>query len=111
MENDVMISKMMINDPRTCVTEGVDGYLLTRSEPALAAARSANAKGGLSVKDVINAAADAASDGAKATSTMIPRVGRATYVPVENVRGHEDAGAKAASIWLKALSESATSMS
>lgn len=87
-----------------------DRTLLDALLPALGAARSANAQG-LSVKDVINAAADAASDGAKATSTMIPRVGRATYVPVENVRGHEDAGAKAASIWLKALSESATNMS
>jgi len=73
--------------------------------PALFAARTANSNG-LNVKEVMTAAAEAARNGASATSTMTPRAGRATYVPVDNVLGNEDAGAFAASVWLTALASS-----
>ena len=73
--------------------------------PALIAARTANSNG-LSVKEVMTAAAEAARNGACATATMTPRAGRATYVPIDNVLGNKDAGAFAASVWLTALASS-----
>jgi len=52
--------------------------------------------------DGMAAAASAADDGARRTSTMPPRQGRASYLG-ERAMGVPDAGAVAVSIWMKAL--------
>jgi dihydroxyacetone kinase len=50
----------------------------------------------------IKAAAQAAEEGVAATATMIPRLGRASYLGARAV-GAPDAGAAAVAIWLRAL--------
>jgi ATP-dependent dihydroxyacetone kinase len=52
----------------------------------------------------LQAAAAAAEAGAEATAAMAPRVGRASYLG-ERAMGFPDAGAVAATIWLRALAE------
>jgi dihydroxyacetone kinase len=50
----------------------------------------------------LNRAAAAAEQGAAATASMMPRFGRASYLG-ERALGHPDAGAVAASLWLRAV--------
>ena len=72
-------------------------------QPALDAwrrARSANA----SVREAWDAAVAAAEDGAQRTATMMPRLGRATYLG-ERAIGVQDGGAVAVTIWMKAITE------
>jgi hypothetical protein len=64
---------------------------------AMAPAARALANGG-----DLAAAAAAAAAGAAATATLQPRHGRAALAP-ERVRGHEDAGARAAAVFWQAL--------
>ncbi|MBN9068643.1 MAG: dihydroxyacetone kinase subunit DhaK [Rhizobiales bacterium] len=54
--------------------------------------------------EAIQAAAKAAAEGAEATKSMAPRLGRASYLNEHIVRGHPDGGAVAVSVWLKAIS-------
>ncbi|CAL4109001.1 unnamed protein product, partial [Meganyctiphanes norvegica] len=55
-----------------------------------------------SLTDILVAMAAAADKGAKATTAMTPRVGRASYVRASSVTG-EDAGARAVACILKAM--------
>lgn len=52
--------------------------------------------------EVLEAAAQAAEAGAIATARMLPRRGRASYLG-ERALGHQDAGAVAAAVWLRAV--------
>lgn len=56
---------------------------------------------GVPVDDAWHAAVKAGSDGAEATKTMKPRLGRASYLGDRAV-GHPDGGAVAVGIWLEA---------
>ena len=51
------------------------------------------------------AAVEAAEQGAEATAQMKPRLGRSSYLG-DRVLGHPDPGARAVSIWLRAVCES-----
>jgi triose/dihydroxyacetone kinase / FAD-AMP lyase (cyclizing) len=82
-----------------------DRTFLDALVPALRSARLANEQC-LNVKEIVLAAAEGAASGAESTSLMIPKVGRATYVNSDIVIGNKDAGAVAASIWLRALANS-----
>jgi dihydroxyacetone kinase-like protein len=73
-----------------------------------AAALADGARAGASVCDALRAAADAAAAGAAATADFVPRRGRAARAP-ERVRGHEDAGARAAAVFWSAAGRSASS--
>ena len=52
-----------------------------------------------------SAAAEAAEAGAKATATMVPRLGRASYLG-ERAVGAPDGGAAAVAIWMRAIATS-----
>jgi dihydroxyacetone kinase len=52
----------------------------------------------------LDAAATAAEEGARATAQMKPKAGRSSYLG-ERVLGTPDPGAKAVSIWLRAVEE------
>jgi dihydroxyacetone kinase len=58
---------------------------------------------GLSVGDALRAAAAAAAAGARATTDMMPRRGRSSYLGARAL-GHPDPGAEAVAIWIGALS-------
>jgi len=64
------------------------------------AAGSAGAQSAAAVADSVAAAAEA---GAAASADMVPRAGRASYVDPAVARGHEDPGAVAAAVWLRAV--------
>jgi dihydroxyacetone kinase-like protein len=66
---------------------------------AMAPAAAALARGG-----DLRAAAAAAAEGATATAELTPRRGRAARAP-ERVRGHPDAGARAAAVFWSALAD------
>ena len=65
---------------------------------ALEAAVGADA----SAVEAIRRAADAAEAGARATSGMVPRRGRSSYLG-DRAAGHVDPGAEAVAVWLRAL--------
>jgi ATP-dependent dihydroxyacetone kinase len=60
--------------------------------------------GGKTLREAVVAAVEAAERGVEATAQMKPRVGRSSYLG-DRVLGHPDPGAKAISIWLRAVSE------
>ncbi|SKA13980.1 dihydroxyacetone kinase subunit DhaL [Consotaella salsifontis] len=60
---------------------------------------------GKSQADAWKAAADAAEKGAQATETMKARLGRASYLG-DRATGIPDGGAKAVSIWMRAIADS-----
>jgi dihydroxyacetone kinase-like protein len=64
-----------------------------------AEAASAGAQDGASLGQALDAAAAAADRGARATSSMVPRTGRAGWL-AERSAGHEDAGARMVAIIL-----------
>jgi dihydroxyacetone kinase-like protein len=68
--------------------------------PASVAAGVIAREGG-SISDVLIAASIASDEGTRATATMVPRFGRASWLP-ERAAGHEDAGARMISIVLAA---------
>lgn len=72
--------------------------------PAAQAAADA-VTGGQNVEEVIMVAAAAADAGARKTSEMLPRHGRAGWLPDRSV-GHEDAGARLIAILLAAVAAS-----
>lgn len=78
-----------------------DRTMLDALHPALEAARAA---AGSDPKSAWRAAAKAAEDGARATETMSPKLGRAAYLGDRAV-GVPDGGAAAVAIWMRALAE------
>jgi dihydroxyacetone kinase len=58
---------------------------------------------GRSMRDYLRAAAAAAAAGARATSDMMPKRGRSSYLGVRAL-GHPDPGAEAVAVWLGAMS-------
>lgn len=77
-----------------------DRTMLDALRPGVDAFRSAIARGE-SPAEAARAAAVAADDGAKATASMTPTVGRAAWL-LERARGHEDAGARLVALALDA---------
>jgi len=74
---------------------------------AMAPARDAlgaAATRGAPLDEALRDAASAAAAGAEATAAMEPRVGRAALNP-EHVRGHPDAGARAAAVFWAAVAD------
>jgi dihydroxyacetone kinase len=69
--------------------------------PAAVALNAALDKG-LSAGDALNAAVDAATQGAEATAQMHPRLGRSSYVG-DRALGFADPGAHAVALWLGAI--------
>jgi dihydroxyacetone kinase len=59
---------------------------------------------GKTSREAVGAAVEAAEHGVEATAQMKPRVGRSSYLG-DRVLGHPDPGAKAITIWLRAVSE------
>jgi dihydroxyacetone kinase len=59
---------------------------------------------GSSTQEWMMAAVEAAERGAKATEGMKPRLGRSSYLG-DRVLGHPDPGAKAVTLWLRAVCE------
>lgn len=78
-----------------------DRTMLDALDPAL---KSLKAGGDTDAKAAWLAAAKAAEDGAKATETMAPKLGRAAYLG-ERALGVPDGGAAAVAIWMRALAE------
>ena len=76
-----------------------DRTMLDALVPA-ADAFAAAAGGGLQA--AARAAAEAAERGAEATATMVPRLGRASYLGARAV-GAPDAGAAAVAVWWRSL--------
>ena len=77
-----------------------DRTMLDALVPAAEAFQSALNSGTL--KDAFIASVHAAEAGTAATSTMVPRRGRSSYVG-ERVLGYSDPGAEAVVVWLRAL--------
>ncbi len=73
--------------------------LAPASEGACAIARE-----GGSISDVLVAASVASDEGTRATATMVPRFGRASWLP-DRAAGHEDAGARLIAIVLSAAAK------
>jgi dihydroxyacetone kinase len=82
-----------------------DRTMVDALSPAAAAFRGEIATGG-SAMAALAAAASAAEAGAKATQSMQPRLGRASYLG-ERAVGVPDGGAVAVAIWLRAMAENA----
>jgi dihydroxyacetone kinase len=78
-----------------------DRTMVDALSPAATAFRAAQASG-KSAKAALEAAADAAEEGAAHTATLEPRLGRASYLGARAV-GVPDGGAVAVSIWLRAI--------
>jgi dihydroxyacetone kinase-like protein len=76
-----------------------DRTVVDAMAPAAAALRSATEPG-----SALASAAEAAAAGAAATAALTPRKGRAARAP-ERVRGHVDAGARAAAIFWDAVAQ------
>lgn len=66
-----------------------------------AQALSGAVSGGATARDALRACADAAARGAASTATMLPRLGRASYLG-ERALGIPDGGAVAVQVWLGA---------
>jgi dihydroxyacetone kinase len=78
-----------------------DRTMVDALSPAATAFQAAQASG-KSAKAALEAAADAAEEGAAHTATLEPRLGRASYLGARAV-GVPDGGAVAVSIWLRAI--------
>jgi len=81
--------------------ESGDKTMVDALTPAVNAAKAA-ADGGGSVSEVLNAAADAAADGAAATFPLQARKGRASSLGERSI-GHIDPGAQSTAYLLRAL--------
>jgi dihydroxyacetone kinase len=79
-----------------------DRTMLDALMPA-AQALAAGSAGAQSAVTIANSVAAAAEAGAAASADMVPRAGRASYVDPAVARGHEDPGAVAAAVWLRAV--------
>jgi len=78
-----------------------DRTMLDALDPAL---KSLKASGNTDAKAAWLAAAKASEEGARATETMAPKLGRAAYLG-ERAVGAPDGGAAAVAIWMRALAE------
>jgi dihydroxyacetone kinase-like protein len=78
-----------------------DKTMIDALEPAVAALKAA---GGAPLKDALARAAEAAQGGAIATTPLVARKGRASYLG-ERSAGHQDPGATSCSILLQCLAE------
>jgi triose/dihydroxyacetone kinase / FAD-AMP lyase (cyclizing) len=78
-----------------------DRTMLDSLLPA-ANAFAATLKSDQSAGAILRAGAAAAADGARATTTLMPRRGRSSYLG-QRALGHIDPGAEAVAIWLAAL--------
>jgi len=78
-----------------------DRTMLDALEPAV---RSLKSTVGLPASERCTRAADAAADGADATASMSPRLGRASYLG-ERAVGAPDGGAAAVAIWMRAIAQ------
>ncbi|RKT20758.1 homodimeric dihydroxyacetone kinase [Paraburkholderia sp. RAU2J] len=78
-----------------------DRTMVDALKPAADALQSALA-GATEIGAALQAAVDAASDGAAQTASMHPRRGRSSYVG-ERALGHVDPGAHAVTLWLAAI--------
>ncbi len=85
--------------------ESGDKTMVDALTPAVNAANAA-ADGGRGVPEVLSAAADAAADGAVATTPMQARKGRASYLGERSI-GHVDPGAQSTAYLLRALAGAA----
>jgi dihydroxyacetone kinase-like protein len=84
--------------------ESGDKTMVDAWTPAVDAAAAAGGDG--DVRKVLDAAAEAAEDGAVATEPMIARKGRASYLG-ERSAGHRDPGAQSSAYILRAAAEAA----
>jgi dihydroxyacetone kinase-like protein len=78
-----------------------DKTMIDALQPAVDALRASLADGA-GVVDAVDAAADAALEGAKATVPLQARKGRASYLGERSI-GHQDPGATSAALLLRAL--------
>ncbi len=85
-----------------------DKTMIDALAPAAVAAGVIAREGG-SISDVLIAASVAADEGTQATATMVPRFGRASWLP-DRAAGHEDAGARLISIVLAAAEKAYESL-
>jgi phosphoenolpyruvate---glycerone phosphotransferase subunit DhaL len=76
--------------------------------PASVAAGVIAHEGG-SISDVLNAASIASEEGTRATVSMVPRFGRASWLP-DRAAGHEDAGARLIAIVFAAATKANESL-
>jgi phosphoenolpyruvate---glycerone phosphotransferase subunit DhaL len=77
--------------------------MLDSLAPAAQAATTTAQEGG-SLSEALDAAAEAADQGAQATRTMVPRLGRAGWL-AERSAGHVDAGARMVAIILRSAAD------
>src|SRR5690606_1651153 len=80
-----------------------DRTMLDALHPAAEAMAAAVARGAPPA-EIWRAGVQAAKDGAQATASMLPRLGRATYYG-SKVIGIADAGAVAVTVWLETLAK------
>ncbi|SCB29452.1 dihydroxyacetone kinase family protein [Rhizobium hainanense] len=80
-----------------------DRTMLDALDPALRALEAADGK--VSATEAWKQAASAAAEGARRTTDMIPKLGRASYLG-ERAIGTQDGGAAAVAIWMEALATS-----
>jgi dihydroxyacetone kinase len=80
-----------------------DRTMLDALQPAVDGYRSAIERGE-PVADAVRAAAAAADEGARATASMAPTVGRAAWLG-DRARGHEDAGARLVAMAFRAAAD------
>ncbi|MHC0430825.1 DAK2 domain-containing protein [Streptomyces sp. O3] len=62
--------------------------------------------GGMSDKDALGQAVEAARAGAASTTELLPRRGRSSYLG-ERAMGYPDPGAVAVTVWMTALADTA----
>ena len=87
--------------------ESGDKTMIDAWHPAAAAAEAAAAAGDAPL-DVLRQAAEAATEGARGTESLLARKGRASYLGARSV-GHRDPGAESAALILRAAVEAAES--
>ena len=101
---DVMIRPVVSEKSYALSEKGVYIFIDVYKRQALvpaAQAATTSAHEGASLLEALDAAAAAADRGAQATRSMVPRLGRAGWLP-ERSAGHEDAGARMVAIILLA---------
>ena len=85
-----------------------DKTMIDALAPAAVAAGVIAGEGG-SISELLVAASVAADEGTRATTTMVPRFGRASWLP-DRAAGHEDAGARMISVVLAAAAKAYESL-
>ncbi|HYZ00835.1 MAG TPA: dihydroxyacetone kinase subunit DhaL [Candidatus Binatia bacterium] len=108
-------AELTLEDVETALAAAVEGVrqrgkaepgdktMVDALEPALEALQRCRADGA-SPGDALRAAADAAEEGSRATTPLVARKGRASYLG-ERSAGHQDPGATSSALLLRALAE------